>query len=177
MLFFVFRRIHPHVSLECLIEITVVIEPHLLCGLVDGHISGEIVGCLGYAFFHNIIGERIIRHLLKNPADVIFTVTHFLGQYTQRQILTQMVVDIVHQFGYHGHMPGIRIIKMDAVIAVAEQVGGQLMDQRLFKDILAMGRLLVPVLFQNPQIFVKAFSFHMENWIIPAVLAEDIQKV
>ncbi len=88
-----------------------------------------------------------------------------------------MVVDIVHQFGYHGHMPGIRIIKMDAVIAVAEQVGGQLMDQRLFKDILAMGRLLVPVLFQNPQIFVKAFSFHMENWIIPAVLAEDIQKV
>ena len=51
------------------------------------------------------------------------------------------------------------------------------MDQRLFKDILAMGRLLVPVLFQNPQIFVKAFSFHMEIGIIPAVLAEDIQKV
>ena len=51
------------------------------------------------------------------------------------------------------------------------------MDQRLSKYILAMGRLLVPVLFQNPQIFVKAFSFHMENWIIPAVLAEDIQKV
>ena len=80
-----------------------------------------------------------------------------------------MSIDKNDQISNHGNPAGFGIVKMYTIIAVAEKIGRQLMEQSLFQNIIPVCQFVFPELVENRKILIKTAVIHMDNRIITII--------